>query len=240
MSAVSHVRTDDEIIEFSKQVPGYYDEDELRRLLALTKELSDGACIAEIGVECGRSASIYFGESARRLETFIASAGDGELLGSWGEFDLNLIDDWSRGSEAKASFEKMASRFYGDLNLTFNGWWMPSSEAAEFAGLNAIDLLHIDADHGRAVWDDLRMWLPKVKVGGVVVCHDYARKGADGLGDVFPQVTCAVGWYLDQGRVPNNNHQYLVSFNMDRTYDPIGRWEKLGVVNTQFAARRIA
>ena len=39
---------------------------------------------------------------------------------------------------------------------------------------NPIDLLFVDGDHSyEAVCADLAMWLPKVKDGGIVVCHDY-------------------------------------------------------------------
>ncbi len=47
--------------------------------------------------------------------------------------------------------------------------------AAQFG--ESIDLLFVDGDHSyEAASDDLRAWLPKLKDGGVVVCHDYGWK----------------------------------------------------------------
>lgn len=53
-----------------------------------------------------------------------------------------------------------------------------------------IDFLFIDGDHSyQAVQADIQVWLPKVKVGGLVGFHDYRE-------DFFPGVVQAVDEYM--------------------------------------------
>jgi hypothetical protein len=40
----------------------------------------------------------------------------------------------------------------------------------------SVDLVYIDASHGyRAVKQDIKEWLPKVRPGGYITGHDYSR-----------------------------------------------------------------
>lgn len=51
---------------------------------------------------------------------------------------------------------------------------MASREAAAAVGGGSIDAVYIDADHSKAsVLEDLALWLPKVRSGGVIAGHDY-------------------------------------------------------------------
>jgi len=50
----------------------------------------------------------------------------------------------------------------------------PSASAAECVPNRSIDLVYLDGDHSKeAVARDIRAWLPKVQVGGVIAGHDY-------------------------------------------------------------------
>jgi predicted O-methyltransferase YrrM len=231
-------RTDDEIIEFSTRVPGYYDEDELRRLLALTRALPKSSTIVEIGVECGRSASIFLQCSDNWSTLYLiddrshnAPRGKrsvGQLLAIFQADDPDTVlrvPDWKPWTwydpinppNVRHRRPYKLGTHQRESNMIYD-WERTSLDTASDWRGGEIDLLHIDADHGPAVWDDCRVWLPKVGVGGVVVFHDYARKGADPTtGDVFPEVTRAVDAHCSGPR-----------------------FQPLGVINTQFAARRIA
>lgn len=49
-----------------------------------------------------------------------------------------------------------------------------SLDAVEYIDDGALDWVYIDADHhAKAVYDDLCVWYPKVKPGGIVAGHDY-------------------------------------------------------------------
>lgn len=276
-------RTDSQILEFSQTVPGHYELDELERLLYLTRSLPKSATIVEIGVECGRSASIFlqcpenWGElHLIDARTYNATKGRrwlSRLLGAFQSWRLEPVpwtgpqpdgapanfmdayDPWpnfERPSDEEFQSSGWRPRSMGCEGMPGNMIYdleITSEAAAERQKPEQIDLLHIDGDHERGVWDDCRLWLPKVRVGGVVVFHDYARKGADGEGDVFPQVTSAVNFYCS-GRAfevpaPYKLPDYSVGSEAVQISDVAAqtlriRYEPIRVVNTQFAARRIA
>lgn len=51
---------------------------------------------------------------------------------------------------------------------------LPSPEAVGLYANESIDFIFIDANHDyRHVKEDIRLWLPKVKRGGVIAGHDY-------------------------------------------------------------------
>lgn len=60
-------------------------------------------------------------------------------------------------------------------------WWkkvqivhMFSKEAATLFASNTLDFVYIDANHSyECVFEDLKLWYPKVKIGGVIAGHDY-------------------------------------------------------------------
>src|SRR4029077_17756380 len=137
-------------------VPTTYSNPEMAQMLALLKAVPDGGVICEIGVLYGRTASLYFLENKRRTPK--------------NRYTIHLIDSWVLNEgDARPSFDRMVCLL--DRPLYFDHW-KPSQRAVNEVS-NNLDLLHIDADHDRGVWDDCRNYLPKVKIGGVVVFHDY-------------------------------------------------------------------
>ena len=57
-------------------------------------------------------------------------------------------------------------------------WRMTSREAAELLPESGLDFCYIDADHSyQGVRDDIRMWYPKVRPGGILAGHDYISDG---------------------------------------------------------------
>ena len=55
---------------------------------------------------------------------------------------------------------------------------MTSEQAADVMPDNMLDFYYIDADHRyEAVKQDIDLWLPKVKSGGIFCGHDYVQDG---------------------------------------------------------------
>ena len=55
---------------------------------------------------------------------------------------------------------------------------LTSKEAAKKFESKSLDLVFIDANHTyEAVKEDIKLWLPKVRHGGVICGHDYHRTG---------------------------------------------------------------
>ena len=55
-------------------------------------------------------------------------------------------------------------------------WRMTSKQAADVMPDNMLDFCYIDADHCyEAVKQDIDLWLPKVKSGGIICGHDYVQ-----------------------------------------------------------------
>lgn len=65
-----------------------------------------------------------------------------------------------------------------------------STEAAQQVPDGSLDFVYIDGNHARPyVQADLTAWIPKVRVGGVVSGHDYARRTGRGyINDVVDVV----------------------------------------------------
>ena len=60
---------------------------------------------------------------------------------------------------------------------------LTSEEAVEMFDNEHFDLVYIDADHRyEAVKRDIEMWLPKVKLGGILAGHDYHIEQHPGCG----------------------------------------------------------
>ena len=180
---------DDALVEFTKTLPGYYDEDEIRANLECVRSLPWGGRIVELGVQFGRSASIYFQEYQRRARSAIVEARDGLPL------SITLVDTWCvDGKDAKPFFERMAGQF--QMEGRFVGHWIRSDEAERLIPA-PIHLLHIDADHIDGVRTDCRDYIPKVAPGGWILVHDYQRRG-EASNELFPNVKEAVDLYTKE------------------------------------------
>lgn len=96
---------------------------------------------------------------------------------------LYLVDRWALignpGAKGKKELQmhtaisKIAPYVAQGVALPICAW---SSEAAEWVPNGSLDWVYIDGDHKPdAVHDDMKKWYQKVKAGGVVAGHDYAR-----------------------------------------------------------------
>jgi tetratricopeptide (TPR) repeat protein len=62
-------------------------------------------------------------------------------------------------------------------------WRLTSQQAADIIADHSLDFCYIDADHSyEGVRDDIRLWHPKVKAGGILGGHDYIQDGTHSFG----------------------------------------------------------
>lgn len=169
-----------ECLNFTRQVPGYFDEDEI---LALAHHVEDQARpvanIVEIGVEYGRSASIYLQ---------LAKAGL--------HLNIYLVDNWCvNETDTYRFFCGMVDKHFRNVRHVLVT--ADSLHAEMMLRDHRFHIVHIDGNHiGRGPLDDMEMWCPKLVPGGVCAVHDYRRGDTEGVPMTFPDVDFAVDSYL--------------------------------------------
>lgn len=107
------------------------------------------------------------------------------------ELTLYGIDPWEPYSGYKdfarlGTFQSLEERAHQCLDKYENYHFMKmySLEAADKIPNESLDFVYIDANHSEPyVTQDIEAWFPKVRVGGVVAGHDYARIKAKGEED---------------------------------------------------------
>lgn len=120
--------------------------------------------VVEVGVFLGEYADV------------IRQKLDREALRLW------LVDLWSvEGNqgyfatvpgELADAYSKVLDRYGTDQKVTLLK--MSSAEASKQFPDQTFDLIYLDADHTFAsVFEDIKLWLPKLKKGGFIAGHDF-------------------------------------------------------------------
>lgn len=82
----------------------------------------------------------------------------------------------------------------------------PSEEAASMFENESLDFLHIDGDHiFDACMMDLILWVPKVRIGGMVLIHDYTILQGPGVVravDAYTHCHSVSPWYATMDYAP--------------------------------------
>lgn len=133
---------------------------ELRAMAEHALKIPKGGVVVEIGVYCGRSASIVL-----NLQQDL-------------DLDITLIDNWTwNAPPSKESFWHLMTREFDSIRQKVLVMEMPSHEAYEEWDKTLgreIDFIHIDACHDYEwVEKDCALWMPLVRMGGVACFHDY-------------------------------------------------------------------
>lgn len=134
------------------------------------------------------------------------------LLRHWKGCHLISVDPWRAASaeeyvdvanvsqaEHDAFHEEAVSRLrpFGERSSV---WRMTGADAASRIPHHCLDLVYIDARHDEAsVREDLEIWHPKVRPGGLLAGHDYVDDGAHG--DSQFGVRSAVDAFCAAGRL---------------------------------------
>ena len=65
-------------------------------------------------------------------------------------------------------------------------WQTTGMEASVGFQNNTLDFVYIDGDHSlEGIYTDIKAWLPKVKIGGIIAGHDYKNGMNSGINDYF-------------------------------------------------------
>ena len=108
-----------------------------------------------------------------------------EILGGWSGM-LYLVDIWNQMSDEhyadscnQYSPKQLISECIDNIHGNENRCVMIRAESSSAANLfqnQSLDFVYIDANHRYDyVKEDLQLWFPKVRVGGVLAGHDYLK-----------------------------------------------------------------
>lgn len=138
-----------------------------------------------------------------------------EILSEWGG-TLYMVDVWrplgqeyddsSNHSEHINAYSKTMESIKG---LEERGIMIRASskEASEIFTDESLDFIYIDANHAYDfIKEDLKLWFPKLKKGGIFSGHDYI----------------AMDWYLDPNFHENGKDKFLYSGDMKVYYGVFG------------------
>jgi tetratricopeptide (TPR) repeat protein len=111
----------------------------------------------------------------------------GRLLYSvdpWREFPSNEYVDSANVQQARHDdYYKETIRRLMPFQSRSVIWRLTSEQAADLIADHSLDFCYIDADHRyEGIRDDIRLWYPKVKTGGILGGHDYIQDGTHSFG----------------------------------------------------------
>lgn len=129
-------------------------------------------------------------------EIGVAHANYSDLLLSTSQLSmLYLVDPWihmdefaGRTSYNDAMQEQMYQAVVKKMTEQHPGRFeimrMKSEEAANAFNEGALDFVYIDANHAyEFVRQDLELWFPRVRSGGIFAGHDYIQDGVNRMGE---------------------------------------------------------
>ena len=136
-----------------------------------------------------------------------------QLLETWHGSKLILVDPWSHLSDYLDSWNGSHAEMERNYQITIARLArfesrteilrMRSETAVNFVPNKSCDFIYLDANHSyAAVWNDLNLWFPKLRVGGTMSGHDYFDALADerfepilakGVGDLSPEKLTSYG-----------------------------------------------
>jgi len=121
---------------------------------------------AEIGVDDGRTSEVLL-ETVPGLRLLLV---DPYEFAKQGFFDSNPHFRPNSPGMADALWQKM--RPFRNRSVIIN---QQSADAATLIALDSLDLVFIDGDHDyEAIREDIILWRPRLRVGGVLAGHDYS------------------------------------------------------------------
>jgi predicted O-methyltransferase YrrM len=155
------------------KIPGWFDFQDIYDF-AIDK-FSDGAKFVEIGGWFGRS-SCYMGE---------------RILQSNKKITLYTIDLWNHGGHTSMGHAETIKNRGGSMLSAFRSYIEEagvqhivnpiqgnSNQVHENFENESLDFIYIDGDHSwTGVKNDITLWWPKLKPGGIMAGHDYFEYG---------------------------------------------------------------
>jgi len=117
------------------------------------------------------------------VEIGVATGNYSRIIDKAGYKEFYLIDAWIayKDQRGKLTDQAICDKWMDDVKKEFAHRKVIrnlSTEAVKMFKDNYFDFIYIDADHSyEAVKNDLDLWLPKCKIGGVFAGHDYGLAG---------------------------------------------------------------
>jgi hypothetical protein len=149
---------------FFKTIDGWFDYEDLYQMVV--DQYGDGSHFVEMGTWKGRSAA-YMGVA---------------IINSGKQILFDTIDHFIGIDKVTGSLEqkrKMLANYKNCLrNLHPTPLTriipLPSADAALLYDNRSLDFVFIDGDHAyAAAYNDIKTWMPKVKIGGILAGHDF-------------------------------------------------------------------
>lgn len=162
----------DKAVELAVKIDGWMDRDELAWLYERASELPTGGIWVEVGCWKGRSFLVTALGLPPRTEIHAVDTWKGDYS-SKGHWEAREIPGWLRWN-----FD-LVTKAIGSIRqqdrISVHTHALPSQQAANFFDDGSVDGVFIDACHDyRNVINDLTVWKPKLKKGGLLCGHDYA------------------------------------------------------------------
>jgi hypothetical protein len=172
-------------------IKGWFDYSEFYDFIV---DQFDNAVFVEVGTWKGQSIK-YLAEKVKAKNKNIIIYGVDTFEGTPGEHDED--DNVKNGTLLQAYLDNIKSV---SKNIkTIKG--LSEFASQEFEN-ESLDFVFIDADHQyESVKKDIELWLPKIKIGGIISGHDYAFGGYCGVipavNEKFKDVSrmCSSVWY---------------------------------------------
>lgn len=172
------------------QVEGFFSKDQREFYTEMVKQLPDPCIVVEIGVYMGRS-TIFLGQTLKE---------------SGKAFTYHAVDHFLGSVEHQEDLQKRKINLYekfvcniGNAGLIDDIIVHPeaSHEAVELFADQYFDFIFIDASHDyENAKADIQLWLPKLKVGGMLAGDDWV-KGWPGIQQAVKEILD----YTTYGRV---------------------------------------
>jgi hypothetical protein len=188
---------------------GWFSEADIAAYKTLYESVPLGGTTAELGVWQGRSlcaiAEVIRGRRLRvhAIDTFGGTEGE-----------RDVVHDCD--GKLQEVFESNLSRFH--LREQVEVHRGSTSSVSQTFVQGSLDLVFIDADHRyEQTLADVRTWLPKVKLGGILCGHDYKRPWRHLWGHDRSGVKRAVDEVLGKRRVKLFSGSSVWSYRCDAT-----------------------
>lgn len=140
----------------------------------------EGGMICEVGVLRARYSMSLLNRMPKELHLV-------DPYKYFGETTKEDYNSTSKSSQAEwdETFRYVVNKFIGTPSVSLIR--MESREASRLYKDETFDLVYIDANHAyEAVKEDVRLWMPKVKKGGILAGHDIEMKSVfNALKDTF-------------------------------------------------------
>ena len=138
-----------------------------------------------IKLQVGAEIGVWYGGTTRYLldhyeNLKMISVDPYQILKEYLKFEKITVCPDNRAYDSLYEKVRKSLECYGNRSILKR---TTSSEASKTVENGSLDFVFIDADHQyKYVKEDIDLWLPKIRKGGIILGHDYYLKKADIFG----------------------------------------------------------